>query len=397
MRQIEIAGVKETVYERSDFPPDKLKAILGRETVGVIGYGRQGHAQALNLRDNGVRVLVCEIPGPNYDRAVQDGFRPGETLFQQIPEAVRRATVVMYLLTDAGQKANWGLVGPNLKEGAALYFSHGFSIVYRDQTGVVPPPNVDVILVAPKGSGNTVRRLFLEGRGINCSFAVHQDFTGRARERCLALGIGVGCGFLFETTFQKEVFSDLVGERGVLMGALYGIFRAQYELLRAKGHSPAEAFNETVEEATQSLYPQVGENGMDWMYSNCSTTAQRGALNWYKRFEAAARPVFEELYEKVATGVETRHVLEAHARPNYAEELKGELAGIRNDEIWQIGAIVRELRPERQPAAANAAKPAPRAKPGRAAGRPKARRGAPKARPAARRKVRAKRRPARRR
>jgi ketol-acid reductoisomerase len=161
----------------------------------------------------------------------------------------------------------------------------------------------------------------------------------------LALGIAIGSGYLFETTFQKEVYSDLTGERGVLMGAIYGIWLAQYEVLRAKGHSPSEAFNETVEEATQSLYPLIAEKGMDWMYANCSTTAQRGALDWFPAFRDATRPVFEKLYESVANGTETRRTLEANSRPDYRQQLEKELAAIADSEMWKAGAWVRSLRP----------------------------------------------------
>src|SRR5919201_1358519 len=302
MRQIRIGDSTETVVERSDFPPERLRAILGEETVAVLGYGVQGRGQSLNMKDNGVRVVIgLREKSRSWNLAQQDGWKAGETLFP-LEEAARRGTIVQYLLSDAGQKEQWPTLKPLLTAGKALYFSHGFSIVYSDQTGVVPPKGIDVILVAPKGSGTTVRRLFLEGRGINASYAVHQDATGRARDRCLALGIAIGSGYLFETTFQKEVFSDLTGERGVLMGAIYGLWLAQYEVLREHGHSPSEAFNETVEEATQSLYPLVSENGMDWMYANCSTTAQRGALDWRHKFREAVSPVFEELYDRVATG-----------------------------------------------------------------------------------------------
>ncbi|MCY3019256.1 MAG: ketol-acid reductoisomerase [Planctomycetota bacterium] len=354
MKTFEISGVQETVYERKDIP--NFKEILKKETVCVLGYGPQGRGQSLNLRDNGVKVFVCSrkhidqakgIKDPGYENAVADGWVPGETLIEDMPTAVRNATVVQFLLSDAGQKACWPIVKDHLREGAALYFSHGFSIVYRDQTGVIPPKHVDVIMVAPKGSGTTLRRLYVAGSGINCSFAVERDHTGRARERCMALGVGIGCGYMFETTFKQEVFSDLTGERGVLMGAIYGLFRAQYELFRRKGHSPAEAFNETVEEATQSLYPLIGENGMDWMYSNCSATAQRGALDWYKKFEDATRPVFEELYAKVASGEETKRVLEVNSKSDYLASLKKELAEIANEEMWRVGKIVRALRPER--------------------------------------------------
>ncbi len=349
MRRIQIGDYVEDVIERSDYPMEKVREILGRERIGVIGYGPQGHGQSLNCRDNGIDVVVGQRRGGNgWKKAVEDGWVPGVNLIEDITEVVERSTLVMYLLSDAGQGAQWPNIKPHLKPGDALCFSHGFALTYNDQTGVVPPPDVDVILVAPKGSGTTVRRLFLEGRGINSSYAVDQDYTGRARERCLALGIAIGSGFLFETDFKKEVYSDLTGERGVLMGAIYGLWLAQYEVLRARGHSPQEAFNETVEEATQSLYPLIAENGMDWMYANCSTTAQRGALDWFKRFRDANVPIFEELYDKVARGDETRRVLAANRAADYREGLTRELKEVEESEMWRIGKVVRELRPERQ-------------------------------------------------
>ena len=347
MRNIQVGNVAETVVERADYPPERLKAILGGETVAVLGYGVQGRGQSLNMKDNGVNVIIgLRDKGRGWDLAQQDGWVVGKTLFS-LEEATDRGTILQYLLSDAGQKEQWPTIKAHLKKGQALYFSHGFSIVYADQTGVVPPKDVDVILVAPKGSGTTVRRLFLEGRGINASFAIHQDATGKARDRCLATGIAIGSGYLFETTFQKEVFSDLTGERGVLMGAIYGLWLAQYEVLREHGHSPSEAFNETVEEATQSLYPLIAENGMDWMYANCSTTAQRGALDWFQRFRDASKPVFEELYQKVAKGDETRRVLESNSRKDYREQLEKELKAVADSEMWQAGQVVRSLRPER--------------------------------------------------
>jgi ketol-acid reductoisomerase len=335
------------VVERADFPPERLRAILGKETVAVLGYGVQGRGQSLNMKDNGVNVIIgLRGKGRGWDLAQQDGWVPGKSLFG-LEEAAQRGSIVQYLLADAGQKEQWPEIKPYLTSGKALYFSHGFSIVYSDQTGVIPPKDIDVILVAPKGSGTTVRRHFLEGKGINSSYAVHQNATGKALDRCLACGIAIGSGYLFETTFQKEVFSDLTGERGVLMGAIYGLWLAQYEVLRAHGHSPSEAFNETVEEATQSLYPLIAENGMDWMYANCSTTAQRGALDWFKRFRDASKPVFEELYQKVAKGDETRRVLETNSRKDYREQLEKELKAVADSEMWQAGAVVRSLRPER--------------------------------------------------
>jgi len=347
MAIIDFGGTKEKVVTRKEFPIAKARKVLKNETIAIIGYGVQGPAQGLNLRDNGFNVIVGQAKQfkKDWDRAVKDGWVPGKTLFD-IEEAVQRGTIIQMLVSDAAQRAIWPTVKKHLKDGDALYFSHGFSIAYKKQTGVIPPPNVDVIMVAPKGSGTSVRRNFLSGAGINSSYAVEQDYTGRAEERCLAVGIGIGSGYLFPTTFEHEVFSDLTGERGVLMGALAGIMEAQYDVLRANGHTPSEAFNETVEELTQSLIRLVDENGMDWMYANCSATAQRGALDWKPKFKKAVMPVFKELYKRVKNGQECARVLKACGAPNYQEQLQKELNEIRDSEMWRAGAAVRALRPK---------------------------------------------------
>jgi ketol-acid reductoisomerase len=347
MAVINFGGEREKVVTRKEFTLAKARRVLRNETVAVIGYGVQGPAQALNMRDNGVEVIVGQSPAfkKDWERARKDGWKPGKTLFD-IAEAVKRGTVIQMLVSDAAQRAIWPVVKKNLDPGDALYFSHGFSIVYKNQTKVIPPKDVDVIMVAPKGSGTSVRRNFLSGAGINSSYAVEQDATGRAEERCLAVGISVGSGYLFPTTFKNEVYSDLTGERGVLMGALAGIMEAQYDVLRRHGHSPSEAFNETVEELTQSLIRLVDENGMDWMYANCSATAQRGALDWKPKFKKAVAPVFRELYQRVKSGAETRRVLTACGKKDYQKGLARELAQIGNSEMWRAGAAVRSLRPK---------------------------------------------------
>ncbi|MBL6447329.1 ketol-acid reductoisomerase [Fulvivirga sp. 29W222] len=346
MAKINFGGVIEEVVTRNEFPLEKAREVLKDETVAVIGYGVQGPGQALNLRDNGINVIVGQRKdSKTWDKAVADGWEPGKTLFE-IEEACERGTVIQYLLSDAGQITLWPTVKKYLTPGKALYFSHGFGITYKERTGIVPPEDVDVILIAPKGSGTSLRRMFLEGRGLNSSYAIFQDATGKAKDRVVALGIAVGSGYLFETTFKREVYSDLTGERGSLMGAIQGIFAAQYEVLRANGHTPSEAFNETVEELTQSLMPLVAENGMDWMYANCSTTAQRGALDWWKKFRDASKPVFEELYTEVAKGNEAQKSIDSNSKADYREKLEEELKELRESEIWQAGAEVRKLRPE---------------------------------------------------
>lgn len=346
MALLNFGGVEEEVVTRDEFPLAKAIETLKDETIAILGYGVQGPGQALNLRDNGFNVIVGQRKdSKTWDKAVADGWVPGETLFE-LEEACERGTILQFLLSDAGQIALWPTVKKHLNPGKALYFSHGFGVTFNERTGIIPPEDVDVILVAPKGSGTSLRRMFLEGRGLNSSYAIFQDSTGKAKDRVVALGIGVGSGYLFPTTFKKEVYSDLTGERGTLMGAIQGIFAAQYEVLRANGHSPSEAFNETVEELTQSLMPLVAENGMDWMYANCSTTAQRGALDWWKKFKDATKPVFEELYNEVATGREAQKSIDSNSKSDYREKLEVELAELRDSEMWQAGKTVRTLRPE---------------------------------------------------
>ncbi len=345
MAKINFGGTVEDVVTREEFSLEKAKSKLKNETIAVIGYGVQGPGQSLNLKDNGFNVIVGQRKNSNsWTKAIKDGWIEGENLFE-IEEACKKGTIIQFLLSDAGQIEVWPQIEKFLTAKKTLYFSHGFGITYNEQTKINPPNNIDVILVAPKGSGTSLRRLFLEGKGLNSSFAIHQDVSGHAKEKAIALGIGVGSGYLFETTFKKEVFSDLTGERGSLMGAIQGLFAAQYEILRKKGHSPSEAFNETVEEATQSLYPLIAENGMDWMYANCSTTAQRGALDWWKKFKNAVYPVFEELYNSVESGEEARITIESNKKENYRKNLEKELNELKDSEFWKTGSEVRKLRP----------------------------------------------------
>lgn len=346
VKTINFGGTEEVVHERADWPREKLLDYFKNDTLAMIGYGSQGYGQGLNMRDNGLNVIVgVRKGGKSWNDAIEDGWVPGQNLFD-LPEAIERGTIIMNLLSDAAQSETWPQIKPLLTKGKTLYFSHGFSPVFKDLTKVDPPKDLDVILVAPKGSGRTVRSLFKEGRGINSSYAVWNDVSGKAEEKAIALAVGVGSGYVYQTTFEKEVHSDLYGERGCLMGGIHGMFLAQYEVLRERGHSPSEAFNETVEEATQSLYPLIGKNGMDYMYDACSTTARRGALDWSPKFKAALKPVFNELYDSVINGSETKRSLEFNSQKDYREKFEQELQEIRNLEIWKVGKEVRKLRPE---------------------------------------------------
>ena len=345
MAQLNFGGVIEEVMAREEFPLEKAREVLKNETIAVLGYGVQGPGQACNLRDNGFNVIVGQRQGKTYEKAVADGWVPGETLFS-LEEAAEKGTIVCMLLSDAAQMQLWPSIKPHLTAGKTLYFSHGFAITWNDRTGVVPPADIDVIMVAPKGSGTSLRTMFLEGRGLNSSYAVYQDHSGNATDKVLALGVGIGSGYLFKTDFKREATSDLTGERGSLMGAVQGLFLAQYETLREHGHTPSEAFNETVEEFTQSLIPMIGKNGMDWMYANCSTTAQRGALDWMGPFHDAIKPVMERLYQSVASGNEAQISIDSNSKPDYRVGLEAELQALRESEMWRAGETVRKLRPE---------------------------------------------------
>jgi len=345
MALISFGGVLENVVTRDEFPLAKAQELLKNETIAVIGYGVQGPGQSLNMRDNGINVIIGQRKGgASWEKAINDGWVPGQNLFE-LEEALEKATIVQYLLSDAGQIQAWPTVKKHLSKGKTLYFSHGFGITFNERSGIIPPADVDVILVAPKGSGTSLRRLFVEGKGINSSYAVYQDYTGKAAEKAMALGIAIGSGYLFETNFKNEVYSDLTGERGTLMGAIAGIMEAQYNLLRKRGHSPSEAFNETVEELTQSLMPLIAEKGMDWMFANTSTTAQRGALDWKNKFRDAVAPVFEELYDAVISGNEAQRSIDSNSQADYREKLEAELKEIRESEMWMTGKAVRQLRP----------------------------------------------------
>ena len=324
MAQMNFGGVIENVMTREEFPLEKAREILKDEVIAVLGYGVQGPGQACNLRDNGFNVIVGQRQGKTYEKAVADGWKPGETLFS-LEEAAQKGTIVCMLLSDAAQIAVWPKIKQYLTPGKALYFSHGLAITYKERTNIIPPADIDVIMVAPKGSGTSLRTMFLEGRGLNSSYAVYQDATGRAKDRTLAIGIGIGSGYLFETTFKREVYSDLTGERGSLMGAIQG---------------------ETVEELTQSLMPLFAKNGMDWMYANCSTTAQRGALDWMGPFHDAIKPVMQKLYESVKSGNEAQISIDSNSQPDYREKLNAELRALRDSEMWQTAVTVRKLRPE---------------------------------------------------
>ena len=336
---------KETVFKKHKKTMKNVMSILKQDVCTILGYGSQGRAQALNLRDSGIKVCIgAQQNGNSWKTALKDKFIPGTSLFP-ISQAVEAGNIIMFLLSDAGLIEVFPTIHHKLNN-KTLYFSHGFGIVYKNQTQIETDnlSNIDVIMVAPKGSGKSVRELYKKGKGINSSYAIYRNDSGLAKEKAIAIGFGIGSPYIYETTFQKEVSSDLTGERSILMGGIAGIFKAQYDILRNWGHSPSEAFNETVEEALQSLYPLINENGMDYMFSNCSSTAQRGALDWSKKFEELNKPLIEEIYQKVVSGEEAKRTITCNSEPNYRYKLDKELEEVNNMEIWRVGREIRKLR-----------------------------------------------------
>lgn len=332
----------ETMHTSNSYSADKCKQILKDETISVLGYGPQGKAQSLILRDLDYPVILgLREDGNSWDNAVSDGWIPNKNLFD-IKGACEQGTIIKYLLSDSAQKTQWPVINYYLTKNKTLYFSHGFGLHFNEYTDIVPPKDVNVIMIAPKCSGNTVRKHFLEGKTINSSYAIHQD-VDNAFDKCMALGFSMGNKIMFETTIEKEVLSDLTGERCILMGLIQAAFSAQYKVLRQNGHGPIESYNETVEEALDSLYPLIKEKGMDWLYQNCSTTAQIGAIEWSKKFEAHLTPMIEECYNSVKTGGEVEKIINVDHK-----KLKNDLNDIKNQELWEVHREMNKIKTGQQ-------------------------------------------------
>ena len=270
-------GVDENVVTREEFPLEKAREILKDETIAVIGYGVQGPGQSMNLRDNGFNVIVGQRKGSKtWDKAVADGWVPGETLFE-IEEACQRGTIIEYLLSDAAQIEVWPKVKKHLTAGKTLYFSHGFAITYKERTGIVPPADVDVFMAAPKGPGHTVRGQYVIGQGVPCLVAVEQDATGNCKNIALAYiaGIGGARAGIMETTMDIETETDLFGEQTVLCGGVIDLMQCGFETLCEAGYAPENAYFECIHEM-KLIVDLINKGGVAAMNYSISDTAEYG-------------------------------------------------------------------------------------------------------------------------
>lgn len=243
--------------------------VMKNETIAVIGYGSQGHAQAQNMRDSGFQVIIGQRAGASAEQAKKDGFEVMDAV-----EAAKKATIIQVLAPDTVQKKLYKEIEPHLTAGKALVFSHGFNIHYDE---IVPSKDIDVYMVAPKGPGHLVRRVYTEGGGVPCLIAVHQDASGKAHDRALAHAAGVGGGRagILETTFAEETETDLFGEQAVLCGGISHLVQSGFETLVEAGYDPDIAYFECLHE-TKLIVDLIYEGGLAKMRHSISDTAEYG-------------------------------------------------------------------------------------------------------------------------
>jgi ketol-acid reductoisomerase len=312
---------------------------LGGKTVAIIGYGSQGHAQALNLRDSGVRVVVADVPGSdNWKRAEGAGFQVLTTA-----EASAQADVIQILIPDDKQAAVFrSNILPHLKPGNALAFSHGFNIHYNQ---IVPPSDVDVFMVAPKSPGHLLRRMYEQGAGVPALVAVAQDYTGKAMQVALAYARGIGStrAGVIETTFKEETETDLFGEQVVLCGGVTELVRAGFDTLVEAGYQPEIAYFECLHEL-KLIVDLMYEGGISWMRYSISDTAEYGDLTRGKRIiTGETRAEMKRILQEIQDGTFAREwILEnMSGRPVFNAMAKKEA----NHPIEVVGKKLREMMP----------------------------------------------------
>jgi len=321
------------VYTDSDASLEPLK----NKTIAVIGYGIQGRAQAMNLRDSGLRVVVgLRKGGKSWDLAVAERFEVYE-----VEEAVKRADVVLVLIPDMEQPKVWERqIGPFLKEGAVVDFAHGFNIHY----GLIKPPrHVDVVMVAPKAPGKAVREEFLAGRGVPALVAVHQDYSGSALKYALALAKGIGAtrAGVIETTFAEETETDLIGEQTVLVGGLMELIKRGFEVLVEMGYQPEVAYFEVLNEA-KLIMDLIWQRGIYGMLNGVSDTAKYGGLTvGPKVIDEDVKDKMRQAALRVKSGEFAKEWLEEYSKG--APTLKRLMEAVKNHPIEQVGTQMRKL------------------------------------------------------
>ncbi len=327
-----MAGKLNVYYDK-----DADLGILKNKTIAVIGYGSQGHAQAQNMRDSGLKVIIGQRPGgPNFTLAKEHGFE-----VHSAADASAKADIIQILLPDERQKAVYTEeVAPHLKAGKCLVFSHGFNVHFGN---ITPPKDVDVYMVAPKGPGHLVRTVYTEGGGVPCLIAIHQDASGEAKKRALAHASGVGGGRagIIETTFKDETETDLFGEQSVLCGGVSELMKAGFDTLIEAGYPPEMAYFECVHEM-KLIVDLIYKKGFAGMRYSISNTAEYGDYTRGKRLVTdETRAEMKKILKEIQTGQFAREwIAEADAgMPNF-ERMRQE----NNDHpVEKVGKDLRAM------------------------------------------------------
>ena len=313
-------------------------SLLNGLTIAILGYGSQGHAHAQNLRESGVNVIVAEVPGPNADKAKAAGFE-----VVSADEATRRADWIQVLVPDELQpKVYKAQIEPNLRPGMTLSFSHGFNIHYGQ---IEPPKTIDVVMIAPKGPGHIVRRMFEDGKGVPCLIAVQNDATSQAKDRALAYAKAIGGtrAGVFETTYQEETETDLFGEQAVLCGGCTALIIAGYEVLVEAGYAPEMAYFEVLHEL-KLIVDLINEAGLAGMRDSISNTAEYGDLTRGPRIiDAAVKERMKGLLTEIQNGQFAREwILENQANQASFKALRRMAA---EHPIEEVGKDLRAMMP----------------------------------------------------
>jgi len=352
--EIQLAGTTETILRGGRDLFEKLPAAFeGIKSIGVIGWGSQAPAQAQNLRDSfavagaDIKVTIGLREGSSsFEQAKEVGFSEEEGTLGEMFDVISKSDMVVLLISDAAQAKLHKKIFETMKKGAVLGLSHGFLLGHLDAIGESFPADMDVIAVCPKGMGPSVRRLYEQGKetngaGINSSFGVHQDVSGRATEIALGWGVAVGSPFVFETTLRSEYCSDIYGERCILLGAVHGMVEALFRRYVREGMSPEEAFLQSSESITGNIVKIISTEGIKAVYDKFEGEDQKVFQEAYSASYLPAKEICQEIYDEVSSGNEIRTVIMQGERVQ-----KYPVGKIDGTHTWQIGEKVRATRDE---------------------------------------------------